>query len=329
MNSKISKNNLKVLFIVLIIGMPFWWGMNVFADNLENFYFARMASGNAEIFTAQLNAIIVHGEAEQKQKKIDNLQIGARAAISVEADKNGKERILYENNHSQPLPIASITKLMTALVIFDLNETYNPSQMITISKEALNQESSLRYGDLLVGEKISVENLLNIMLIESSNDAAFALAESISKDAFVDLMNYYAKDLGMADTKFFNPTGLDEIEPGKEINFSTARDLSLLAEYILKNYPQIFEITAKKNYEIFNPDGTLRYFIPQNTNELLGEIPGIIGGKTGFSVLASGCLLLVVDGKEEGSYVINIVLGSNDRFGDMKKLVEAVAGAGK
>jgi len=326
MNLDVSKKNLKFLFAGFLLVVPFWWGMNVFADNLESFYFARIVSENSEIFTAQLNATITHGEAQQKKEKVDGLQIKAKSAISVEVNKNGQERILYENNSREGLPIASITKLMTALVVFDLNETYDPSQLITISKEALGQEGSLEYGDLLLGEKLSVENFLNLMLIESSNDAAFALAESISKSAFVDLMNYYAEDLGLANTKFFNPTGLDEIEPGKESNFSTASDLSLLAEYILKNYPQIFEITARKNYEIFSPDGTLRYFIPQNTNELLGEISGIIGGKTGSTILANGCLLLVVDGKEKGSYIINVVLGSNDRFGDMRKLVEATIG---
>src|SRR3989344_3279753 len=187
-----------VLFIILIMSIPFWWGMNVFANNLESFYFARMANGTSEIFTAQLNRIILLHKAEQRQRKIDSLQIGARAAISVEMDKNGKERILYENNSGQFLPIASLTKLMTALIVFDLNETYNSSQLIIISKEAFDQEGSLRYGDLIVGEKISIENLLNIMLIESSNDAAFALAEFISKDAFVDLMYYYAQDLELA-----------------------------------------------------------------------------------------------------------------------------------
>ena len=324
MNLDISKKNLKVLFIILIMSIPFWWGMNVFANNLESFYFARMANGTSEIFTAQLNRIILLHKAEQRQRKIDSLQIGARAAISVEMDKNGKERILYENNSGQFLPIASLTKLMTALIVFDLNETYNSSQLIIISKEAFDQEGSLRYGDLIVGEKISIENLLNIMLIESSNDAAFALAEFISKDAFVDLMNYYAQDLELADTKFFNPTGLDEASPSKESNFSTVQDLARLAEYILKNYPRIFEITTKKNYGVFNHDGSLRYFMPQNINELLGEIPGIIGGKTGFSILANGCLLLVVNGEEKGSYIINVVLGSGDRFGDMRKLIEAV-----
>jgi serine-type D-Ala-D-Ala carboxypeptidase (penicillin-binding protein 5/6) len=324
MNWDISKKNLKFLFAGFLLVMPFWWAMNVFANNLESFYFHRLAGNDSEIWTAQLSGIILRGETQQKQKKIDNLQVSAKSAISVEVDKNGAEKILYENNSQERLPMASITKLMTALVIFDLNETYNPSQMINISKEAIDQEGSLEYGDLLEGEKISVENLLNIMLIESSNDAAYALAESISKDAFVDLMNYYANDLGLSDTKFSNPTGLDEIESGKESNFSTAKDLSRLAEYIVKNYPQIFEITTKKNYEVSNADGSLRYFIPQNTDELLGEVPGILGGKTGTTILAKQCLLLVLDGNEEGSYIVNVVLGSNDRFGDMRKIIEAV-----
>jgi len=328
MNSDISKKNLKVLFIALILGLPFWWGVNVLADNLENFYFARLASGNSEIFTAQLNGTILRAEAEEQQKKIDNLQIGAKAAISVEVDKNGAERILYENNSQERLPMASITKLMTALVIFDLNETYNLDQPITISEEAISQAESSKYGDLKVGEKLSVDTLLHIMLIESSNDAAFALAELINKDAFVDLMNYYAKDMGLSDTKFFNPTGLDEREPGKESNFSTARDLVRLSEYILKNYPQIFEITALKSYEAMNFDETIHHFIPQNTNEFLTESASwqaeIIGGKTGLSPIANGCLLLVIADSKTGSYYINVILDSDDRFGEMGELVQVL-----
>jgi len=316
--------------VSFVLSLPFWWGINILAKNVESFYFWQEIANKPEIFTAQANQQFVNKKLiklkreKRRAENFSNLKINARAAISVKVSDQGKEKVLFEKNSKESLPFASITKLMTALVVFDLKETYSLSQIIRISKEAVNQEGDSRWGGLRVGEGLSVKNLLYMALLESSNDAAFALTEPLGEKAFVGLMNIYSKEIGLKNTRFFNPTGLEPDEPNEPINYSTARDLVKLAQYILKNYPQIFEITINQSYTILKPNGAIHHFIPENTNELLKKTPGIIGGKTGWSPKASGCLLLVFKKPKEKGYFINVVLGSSNRFGDMEKIIKAL-----
>lgn len=295
---------IKIFLISLLISVPFWWEMDVFSKNLEAFLF------KDQILTAQVSQKIIAEQTEllkserERREYLENLKIDAKAAISVEIKDKSQERILFEKNSQEPLPIASLTKLMTALIIFDLTETYDFSQPISITKKAANQEGS---SDLRVGEELSVGDLLCIMLIESSNDAAFALTEPIGEKAFVDLMNLYAKDIGLKDTLFVDSTGLD---PG---SISSVRDLVILTRYIIDNYPQIFEITIHQQY------GTAT-----NTNELLAEVSGIIGGKTGWTPEAGGCLLLILENPKGSGYFINIILGAQDRFQEMRKIINVI-----
>lgn len=318
----------KILLISFALSLPFWWGMNVLAVNLQDFYFQQELTKNQYILTAQLNQKILEKGLErlalekEQRERLAGLEIEAKSVISVELDAEGNRRILFEKNSNELLPIASLTKLMTALVVFDLDESYSPSQLITISKEAVNQEGQSKYGDLMIGEKLSIEALLYIMLIESSNDAAFALSELVGEKGFVDLMNIYAKNLGLSDTRFINPTGLEPDKTEEPKNLSTAQDLALISEYILRKYPQIFGITVSQSHQVLNPDGSLHHFIPQNTNVLLGEIPEIIGGKTGWSPEAGGCLLLILKNPKRNGYFINLILGSNDRFNEMLKICQ-------
>lgn len=325
-----DKIKLKIFLISIVLSLPFWWGMNVLGKNLEDFLFQQEMVKNSQILTADINQKILENKIERlkferlQTENLKDLEIEARAVIVVEIDSKSNEKILFEKNSEEPLPIASLTKLMTALVIFDLDETYSPSQTITITQEALSQEGQSKYGDLRVGEKLSVETLLHIMLIESSNDAAFALSELIGQEGFVGLMNFYANKLGFETTKFVNSTGLEPDNPREPKNLSTAKDLAELAKYILESYPKIFEITSKQYYEVLKPDGSVHHFIPQNINELLGEVPEIIGGKTGWSPESGGCLLLVLKGLQKDSYYIAVILGSNDRFVEMRKIIEAI-----
>lgn len=321
---------LKILLISFVLSLPFWWGINVLAENLEDFLFDQEIAKNPGLLTANLEQKILEIKIERKKLEqrqaelFKNLEIEAKTVISVKIDEKSNERIFFEKNGEEVLAVASLTKLMTALVVFDLNETYSLSQTITITKEALSQEGQSKYGDLRVGEKLSVETLLHIMLIESSNDAAFSLSEAVGEKAFVDLMNIYAKQIGLSNTQFVNPTGIEPDLAGGPKNISTAKDLVKLAKYILKNYPQIFEITVKQFYTVLKPDGSIHHFIPQNTNELLGEFPEIIGGKTGWGPEAGGCLLLVLKNPKGDGFFINVVLGAEDRFEEMQKLIETI-----
>lgn len=231
------------------------------------------------------------------------LQINARAAFSVETDFF-QDRIIFGKSFDFQLPIASLTKLMTAVIVLD---NYDLSVPISISETADTQSSMIK--DLGLGDTKPVESLLEIMLVTSSNKAAYALSEQLGVGEFVALMNEKAKFLGLENTRFNDPTGLS-----KE-NVSTAQDITVLAMYILKNYSKISDIGRQR--EIFIPGLGLI----ENTNTLLKEMPTTVFSKTGFTPVADGCLLVVTRDTASGKYLINIVLGAEDRFSEMRKLL--------
>ena len=236
-----------------------------------------------------------------------NPDITATSAISVKSDLSGNDKIIFEKNSNTKLPIASLTKLMTAVIVSD---NYDLSQNITVDTEADAQ--SMVQQDVKLGDTMPVENFLEIMLIESSNKSAYTLSEVMGEQKFVDLMNQKAKEIGLNDTSFADPTGLSAQD------ISTASDLVKLAEYILKNYPRLADISKSKSFDIPGFGNVM------NTDELLGEIPEIVCGKTGFTNEAKGCLLLVTDDQTNGGYFFNVVLGADDRFAEMKKIVNSL-----
>lgn len=237
-----------------------------------------------------------------------SLAVNAESALSVESNLKNVSRVLFEKDSNVRLPIASLTKLMTAVVVLD---NYNLSDNITVGEAADAQDPMKQ--DVKLGDIFPAESLLDIMLVESSNKAAYALAEKIGEPAFVGIMNKKAKDWGLRDTFFTDPTGLSPE------NISTASDLIKLAEHILKNYPKIAAISKLK--EMYVPG----FGRVENTDQLLGEIPDIICSKTGFTKEAKGCLLLVVgpsgDPAQNNNYIINVILGADDRFSEMEKLI--------
>jgi len=302
--------NIKLFLIVILVSLPFWWGMNVLQENIEDFFYTIEIEKNpSSLFIAQI--------AQSYTAK--SPEIRAESVRSVKIDKTGAERVLFSRTENQKMPIASLTKLMTAVIA---SEFYQPSDKIRISKQAVGQLEA--YGNLKVGEILQVQDLLAIMLIESSNDAAFALAEKIGLGAFVNLMNFQAKYImKLESTYFFNPTGLDPEdlkEPANQINHSTTQDLVKLAKYLLEKHPEILEIFTKKE-EVYSENGI--YHELKNTNELLGEISGIIAGKTGYTGRAGGCLILILKGKKPETYFINVILNSPDKFEDMRELIKA------
>ena len=241
-------------------------------------------------------------------------EIQARAVLLISTNLKNQEKVILEMNGKEKLAIASLTKLMNALVAV---KNYDLEQPVVISKEAVNQEEN--FGLLNPGETLSVKNLLYLALIESSNDAAFALAELKGEEEFVVLMNSEAEELGLINTKFFNSSGLDPNEPEGNYNYSTAEDLAKLMKYLIANQPTIMEIISLSEYDLFRPDGSYHHHLV-NSNKLIGKIPGIIGGKTGWSPLAKGNLILIV--QKDDNYLINIILGSdNNRFEEMEKLI--------
>lgn len=274
---------LKFFFIAFLASVPFWLGVNVFHQNLERFLYQREITTNPYL----LASIAYQAELEEKleemkpirNKNYDNLEIGARSAISVFIDGKEKERILFEKNTDEKLPIASLTKLMTAYIAL---KNYNYSE--------------------------GMKNTLYLTLIESNNEAALNLARAMGEKTFVDLMNLEAQSLGMENTYFINPTGLDDKD---SFNYSTVQDLVKFAKYLTEKKDLIWEISTVPEFEN-----------AVNTNKLLGEISGIVGGKTGGTAKSGDCLLLVVQAPKNKGYLINVILNSEDRFEEMKKLTD-------
>lgn len=295
--------NLQFFFITLLVSLPFWWGVNIFGKNLEDFLGLQFYQ-SPQVFSAQ----VLPPPLPNSKKEIPEIE--AKATLSVKIDKIGNQKIIFEKNANEVLPIASLTKLMTALIVL---ENYDLYQELIVSREAIDQPED--FGQLKVGERLSVENLLYIMLIESSNDAAYTLADLISQEAFVDLMNIEAKFLELNNAHFADPAGyLPE-------NFSTAKDLVKFTHYLLEKKPEIFEITRVSEFDLYDPEGIFHHRLI-NTNELLKDYPQIIGGKTGETSKARQCFLLILKSPRDNSILINIILGSEDRFGEMKKLIE-------
>lgn len=222
-------------------------------------------------------------------------------------------KILLSHNEEMHFFPASLSKLITAEIVID---NIPLEQEIKISNYAISAEGE--EGNLKAGEILTAKDLLKILLISSSNDAALALAENIrgGEKTFVDLMNAKAKQLGLFSTAFFGPTGVD-----RKGNFTTAKDLFLLAQDIYQHYPLIGEITRKMQETVVSSDGQIIHSLT-NTNILIEKLPDLWLGKTGSTPDARDCLLTIFEFpfKDDKISIAIIVLNSNDRFGDTIKL---------
>src|SRR3989344_4623709 len=222
-------------------------------------------------------------------------------------------RFLFAKNPRIKLPVASLTKILSAVVVL---ENFDTKEVVTIPKEALKVDEKKQ--SLYLDEKITVGNLLKLMLIESSNDAAYALAwYANSKEVnFVDKMNEKARLLSMNESNFLDPAGLNDEA------YSTSEDLVKLIKYSLK-HDLIWEILTEKSIIVKSVDSKIEHKV-DSTDQLLGIIPDIFGGKTGNTEGALGCMVLVVDIPDKNDKIISVILGSQDRFGDTKKLIDWV-----
>jgi D-alanyl-D-alanine carboxypeptidase (penicillin-binding protein 5/6) len=223
-------------------------------------------------------------------------------------------RNLYEKNIKEKLPIASLTKILNAIVVW---EKFSPTAPVTVKLTAVKVDGERQ--DLYENEVLTVSSLVQLMLIESSNDAAYALRDYAANQG-IDLikeMNAKAADLGMANTHILDAAGLNDA------GYSTAADLVKAVQYALR-YDAIWGFSRQPTAQVISADGKFSHEI-KSTNQLLGVISDIIGGKTGYTDSALGCIILIVDvpstAASKNDKIISVVLGSHDRFQDMKKLV--------
>ena len=250
-----------------------------------------------------------------------NIEISAPSAILADFESG---KILYEKNSNEKMYPASLTKMLTAIITLEKGKLYD---VVEISEEAVNSVPESYAGlTIEIGEKLTVEELLNVLLITSSNIAGNALGEYISgtTEEFAKVMNNKAKEIGCTNSNFVNPYGLHD-----DNHYSTAYDMYLIASYCMKN-DTFRSIVSKKNY-VIPATNKNEVRVVNNSNELLYARPGrtshlykdTIGIKTGFTTPAKECL--AAGAKKDNFEIISVVLGCNTndlKYVDTTKLFD-------
>lgn len=230
-----------------------------------------------------------------------DLSLSASGAILMEQESG---RVLYDQNSDTPARIASITKIMTAILAIESGKL---EETVTVSRTAVMTEGSSIY--LKNGEKMKLEDLLYGLMLRSGNDAANAIAEHVggSVEGFVFLMNQKAQEIGMRHTVFSNPTGLDD----HENHYSTPYDMALLTRYAMSN-DTFKKISGTKGYTVEREEGKVRW---KNKNRLLTEkYQYTTGGKTGYTKKAGRTL--VTTASKNGMDLIAVTLNAPDDWND-------------
>ena len=218
--------------------------------------------------------------------------------------------VLAEHNADQPRPMASTTKLMTALLAVEVGDLSSP---VRVSEAAVSVgEAGV---DLVEGEVFLLRTLVRALLVRSGNDAAYAVAENVGGSAqeFVAMMNQRATELGLVNTSYANPHGLDHPD-----QYSTARDLLVLTQAAL-SYPELVEAVATRQISLRDsPDGQERVYT--NTNQLLFDYEGAIGVKTGYTDDAGR--VLVAGAERQGRRLLAVVMNTEDHFAEARTLLD-------
>ena len=288
-----KKNKYKYIIIMIVLLLICNY-IKVFANETEE---------NEELIN-EINQTIIETSGNITQEPI----INARSAVIF--DRTTK-KVMWGKKQDEVRAMASTTKIMTAIVVL---ENSNLKDIVTISKKAANTSGSCL--EINTGDKISVNDLLYGLMLRSGNDAAVALAEYVggSVEGFATLMNKKAKELNLENTNFVTPHGLDN-----ENHYTTAYELAVLTDYALNN-KQFSKIVNTKKTTIYI-SGVPREIA--NTNELLGNLKGVDGVKTGYTGNAMRCL--VTSCTRNGNQIITVVLGSDtkkQRTSDSIKLIE-------
>ncbi|MBM2817745.1 MAG: hypothetical protein HW401_335 [Parcubacteria group bacterium] len=264
-----------------------------------------------------------------------NVDILAKAAYVWDIEE---QKVIYGKNEKEQLPLASLTKVMTALVALDGKDGL---EKIKITSDSIKQEGD---SGLKNEERWKLKDLIDFSLVTSSNDGIYAAASAIesqkstssameisadeeiqsseqSRKNFIRLMNEKARDISLSQTSYFNETGLDSSD-NESGGYGTAEDMAKLFAYIIRNRPEMLEATAYDQIELTSLDNESHK--AQNTNEIVGAIPNVIASKTGYTDISGGNLVVAFDLGLMKPIVIS-VLGSTreGRFEDMEKLIKA------
>ena len=241
---------------------------------------------------------------------VSDIDISADSAIAFDFDTGQN---FFEKNIDEQMPIASLTKLVTTMVMID---KYGLDYQLEITKD-IPKDIEWTLG-LEKGDVISTDQLLRAMLISSYNDAAYVVANEYGFDEFIALMNQKVKDLGCENTHFENPMGYDS-----KNHYSTVSDLKKIVNVVLK-YPSILEITKLKGGSIeWISQGSRKDDYVYTTNKLLLDNPNVIGLKTGYTEDSGQCLVTLYEEGESSKYVV-ILLNSQDRFGEAERILNLI-----
>lgn len=241
---------------------------------------------------------------EKAADKADPVKVTSPSAILIES-RSG--RVLYQKNSHERRNPASVTKIMTLIVAYDAlrDGKVKLEDQVTVSDEAHKQIGTIIFAD--TGETFKLEELLLSVAVGSANDAAVSVAEHVagSVDAFVQLMNAKAKELGMNDTQFMNPTGLSA-----DGHMTSAYDIALMSRYAANNYPELMKLTAIYGADLQVPwrknGPTFRLW---NNNKLLTWYSGADGLKTGWTEAAGYCLAATA--VKNGVRMISVIMGAD------------------
>lgn len=275
----------KLILFIFILLLSLLLCKSIYADDLDE-----------EEYVYE-SLVFDENDLEVSTEPIKEPVISSRAAIVIDR-KTGL--VLYGKNSDDIRKMASTTKIMTAIVV--LENKQNLYETVTISKKAAATGGSVL--GLRTNDKVTINDLLYGLMLKSGNDAAVALAETVggSVEGFAVLMNNKAKELGLENTHFVTPHGLDNDE-----HYTTAYELAKLADYALNN--KIFrEIVSTKNYIVTLSGRSVNI---SNGNELLGNFAGVYGVKTGFTNGANRCLVTAC--KRDNIDIISVVLGADTK----------------
>ena len=303
------KRLINKLLIILVIFILFI-SNTIIVNGVENII-GNNVSGSNEILSEE-DELVDLGEIQKEiiETSVEPDEISLASRIALIYDR-ASGRILYEKNGNKQTPMASTTKIMTAIVVL---ENANLTDVVTINSKAAGTGGS-RLG-LKKNDKITVNDLLYGLMLRSGNDAAIALATHVggSVEGFAKMMNNKAKELGLVNSHFVVPHGLDNAG-----HYTTAYELAKIADYAL-NIDKFKEIVSTRNTTIYI-NGYAKAI--NNTNQLLGSVSGVYGVKTGFTNGAGRCLVTAC--KRDDLDVITLIIGANttkQRTSDTIKLIQ-------
>lgn len=287
------------LFLLFLLLLLFFFSFLLFSTPILRIDNSKKV--NAEVYHGDLFLLPVPTPQQIKNQPT----ISAQGTLVLDVTRGV---ILFSKNPNLRFSLASATKIMTAVVSLGF---YSLNDVLTIDDERIPGSSM----GLTNGEKITVENLLYGMLLNSGNDAAYTLAKNYPAgvSGFIREMNKKAKELGLSNTSFSDPAGLDDDD-----NFTTGLDLAKLSTSAIAN-PNFSRIVATREKTVFDTTGRMRHDL-QNLNKLLWEVPAVSGIKTGSTERARGVLVALV--KQQERTLLIIVFKSDDRFADTKILID-------